>query len=52
MKTTFRLFLASAALTAVAAGCVSQRPSRNGVFNENQYVRKDFLTASKVTPGK
>src|SRR5579871_2770753 len=25
------------------SGCVADRPSRNGVFNENQYVRKDFL---------
>jgi hypothetical protein len=24
-------------------GCVADRPARNGVFNENQYVRKDFL---------
>ncbi len=35
--------LALAALIVVAPGCVQQRPSRNGVFNENQYVRKDFL---------
>ncbi len=26
-----------------AMGCVADRPSRNGVFNENQYVRKAFL---------
>jgi hypothetical protein len=25
------------------AACVADRPARNGVFNENQYVRKDFL---------
>jgi hypothetical protein len=36
------------ALTALAgacaaSGCVSDRPSRNGVFNENQYLRKSFL---------
>ena len=31
-------------VAAVAAqGCATDRPSRNGVFNENQYVRKDFL---------
>jgi hypothetical protein len=24
-------------------GCVADRPARNGVFNENQYIRKDFL---------
>jgi hypothetical protein len=27
----------------VSSACVADRPSRNGVFNENQYVRKDFL---------
>jgi hypothetical protein len=45
-----RAFLATGALAAFAAasqGCVADRPSRNGVFNENQYVRKDFL----VRPG-
>jgi Met-zincin len=31
-------------LFVASGGCVAQRPSRNGVFNENQYVRKDFLT--------
>ena len=39
-------FLAVGVLATVAAvgpACVSQRPSRNGVFNENQYIRKDFL---------
>jgi len=24
-------------------GCVADRPARNGVFNENQYLRKDWL---------
>ena len=38
---------AVAAVVAGAQGCVADRPSRNGVFNENQYVRKDFL----VQPG-
>src|SRR5580704_6915259 len=28
-------------------GCVSDRPSRNGVYNENQYLRKAFI----VRPG-
>ncbi len=28
---------------AALCGCVQTRPSRNGVFNENQYARKDFL---------
>jgi hypothetical protein len=28
---------------ALTNGCVADRPARNGVFNENQYVRKDFL---------
>jgi hypothetical protein len=46
IKSTFRAFFAVSALAALgaAAGCVSDRPSRNGVFNENQYVRKAFLT--------
>jgi hypothetical protein len=30
-------------LLVAAQGCATDRPSRNGVFNENQYVRKDFL---------
>jgi hypothetical protein len=30
-------------LGVTSAGCVADRPARNGVFNENQYVRKDFL---------
>ncbi len=34
-----------ATLAAVGPGCVSQRPARNGVFNENQYLRKDFLVS-------
>ncbi len=48
-KRTLRAFFAMSALAAASAswGCVADRPSRNGVFNENQYVRKDFL----VRPG-
>ncbi len=44
-----RAFIATGALASLcaASGCVADRPSRNGVFNENQYVRKDFL----VRPG-
>jgi hypothetical protein len=34
-----------AVFCALANGCVADRPSRNGVFNENQYLRKDFLIA-------
>src|SRR5215467_2721613 len=34
------------------SGCVSDRPSRNGVFNENQYVRKDFLIVSTDANGQ
>jgi len=30
---------------ALSTGCAVDRPARNGVFNENQYVRKDFLIA-------
>jgi hypothetical protein len=47
---TIRAFFAVAGVTTVlgaAQGCVADRPSRNGVFNENQYIRKDFL----VQPG-
>src|SRR4051812_47200836 len=36
------LVLASS-FAALGAGCVQNRLPRNGVFNENQYVRKDFL---------
>jgi hypothetical protein len=38
-----RIALAAGVLTSA---CVADRPSRNGVFNENQYVRKDFLIHS------
>jgi hypothetical protein len=34
------------AILALAPACASDRPSRNGVFNENQYVRKDFLVGA------
>jgi hypothetical protein len=34
--------IAVLSLTSVV-GCVADRPARNGVFNENQYIRKDFL---------
>jgi hypothetical protein len=48
-KAHSRAFLAVGALSLASAmwGCVADRPSRNGVFNENQYIRKDFL----VRPG-
>src|SRR5262249_22590186 len=48
MKIT-RAFVAAITLaigSATAMGCVGDRPSRNGVFNENQYVRKTFLVRS------
>ena len=35
------------ALTNGLSGCVADRPARNGVFNENQYLRKDFI----IRPG-
>jgi hypothetical protein len=51
----FLTLLALAALIIAAPGCVTERPSRNGVFNENQYLRKDFLIrpgdGSKPDPG-
>ena len=39
-----RALLAVGALSLASAswGCVADRPSRNGVFDENQYIRKDF----------
>lgn len=43
--------LALVTLFGVVTGCVSQRPSRNGVFNENQYLRKDFLVQSPGVSG-
>ena len=43
----FLVLLALAAVIIAAPGCVAQRPSRSGVFNDNQYLRKDFL----VRPG-
>ena len=51
---TFRAFLTlgalSAGLGAVGSfGCVASRDGRNGVFNENQYVRKDFLIRPDAT---
>src|SRR3954465_15242608 len=48
-KSSTRAFLAVAGIASLSAfsgvitGCVSARPARNGVFNENQYVRKSFL---------
>lgn len=44
---SFLILAAIATVAAVGPACVAQRPSRNGVFNENQYLRKDFL----VRPG-
>jgi hypothetical protein len=47
---TIRTLFALTSLVAVSAGigCVQDRPSRNGVFNENQYIRKDFLVPSNL----
>src|SRR6202044_1806574 len=46
---TIRAFLATTALASACAtwGCVADRPARNGVFNENQYLRKAFI----IQPG-
>ena len=43
--TVLRAFFATSLLAVASSswGCVADRPSRNGVFNENQYVRKSFL---------
>ena len=45
MKLTTKslLFVAATLGLAFSQGCVSDRPARNGVFNENQYLRKSFL---------
>jgi hypothetical protein len=40
--------LAIAFAAAAATGCAADRPSRNGVFNENVYLRKAFL----IRPGE
>jgi hypothetical protein len=47
-KNILRAFLAVGALAigCASSACVADRPSRNGVFNENQYIRKDFLIRS------
>jgi hypothetical protein len=37
------LSLLTAALSGATMGCVADRPSRNSVFDENQYLRKDWL---------
>ena len=37
------LSLLTATLGGATIGCVADRPSRNAVFDENQYIRKDFL---------
>ncbi len=43
-----RAFFATAALATACAGwgCVADRPARNGVFDENQYLRKAFIVQS------
>jgi hypothetical protein len=47
--------LLAAGVASVSTACVADRPSRNGVFNENQYMRKDFLIegtdSNGATPG-
>ena len=44
-------FRALAAVLGLALGCAQDRPARNGVFNENQYVRKDFLVGGVDAAG-
>src|SRR5438046_4815351 len=48
MKNTLKL---SVFVLAIAA-CVQSRTPRNGVFNENVYLRKDFLIQSGDPSGK
>jgi hypothetical protein len=49
------LLIAACLLPGLTTSCVQSRPSRNGVFDENQYVRKDFIvgpaTAGTEDPG-
>jgi hypothetical protein len=47
----FFALIALAALIIAAPACVQQRPPRNGVFSENQYVRKDFLIRTADSKG-
>ena len=51
MRTNKPAFVFAFALAAAAssASCISHRPTRNGVFNENQYLRKDFIVKSGAT---
>src|SRR5580704_3025599 len=37
------LSLLTALSGGMTTGCVADRPSRNAVFDENQYIRKDWL---------
>ena len=48
-----RASLATAALAVACAGsgCVADRPARNGVFNENQYLRKAFIVQAGDATG-
>ena len=38
--------LLACTIALAAVGCAVDRPARNGVFNENQYARKDFLVSA------
>jgi uncharacterized protein DUF4953 len=50
-----RFAVAAVLAGVVAGGCVKSRPTRNGVFNENHYLRKAFIiregTADQPDPG-
>src|ERR1700726_3393361 len=52
IKSTFRAIFAVGAVSALAlsSACVADRPSRTGVFDENQYLRKTFLTTDGSDP--
>ncbi len=47
LRTLAPSWLALCLLLPMAVGCVTNRPARNGVFNENQYLKKSFL----IRPG-
>src|SRR5207302_199251 len=43
MKTTLKILSKTVVSALLLASCVQSREPRNGVFDENVYLRKDFL---------
>ena len=46
LTASFLAVAITACASAISGGCVADRPSRNGVFNENQYLKKAFIVQS------